>query len=859
MVNCNLKQATIYRAVILDRIFLVKKAFYIEKVLLMIAFIFFVTSLAQNIFSFSGDFLAWGVFFFALSLIFLQIDLFNKHYIKKPKELMKLADAAENIDKINIADYFDFELARIISMIEKKGWADSYLLLHLILLYTSEIDFVFNRMVMNKKQAATEIGLIFQDNISVKERGFSNCFLSTIEDSFFIAKERGADKITIEDVFVALSEHNPYLQDILYREGLKKSDIFDLTNWQLRLKETEDPLLYKNLMKRGKIGIEWASGYTPFLDRFAVDWTKGLKFAKFPDTIGHEEEGSSLERVLSRNEISSALLVGEPGTGRKSIIQKIIKKSFLGDSLPEVNYKRFLELNLSTLIAHAQGNEETERILDHIFREATDAGNVIIIINEIHNYIEGEVRPGVVNISGILSSYLHHPAFRVIGITSYAGFRQSIEKNASILALFEKIEVKESTEEETLLLLQRVALKLENKYKKLIPFSTLKQTITLSSRYMQEASFPEKAIDLLEEAMVYATQQGKGVLLPKDVDKIVSERTEIPVGDINQKEKEVLLNMESLLHERMINQNEAVRAVSYALRRSRADMDTRKGLIGSFLFLGPTGVGKTEMAKAIAAVYFGNEKKINRIDMSEFQSISDISRLIGSSTENGILTSRVREDPFSLVLLDEIEKAHPDILNLFLQILDEGHVTDGVGRKVSFQNCMIIATSNAGYQLILESIDQNGNWIFENKSDEDIDDEKKKELAAGEIKKKILQSIFKRGIFRPEFVNRFDDTVLFKALGKKELKDIAGLQLKNMAKGLNEKDITFNVTEELKDKIVEISYDPLFGAREMQRAIQNNIGDVLSSAILRNEIEKGDVISINAEDFSIEIVNKKQE
>ncbi len=848
MANCNLKEAAIYRAIILDKLFFVKRAVVFEQIFLTIAFGAFFANLLQIFLYFEGGFLYWGFFSFSLFLFFLQIDLFFKHYIKKPKQLMKINDAATNIDKINIADYFDFELAKIINKIEAKGWADSYFLLYLIITKTSEIDFVFNRMVINKKQAATEIGLLFQEKIKVKEKGFSECFLKTIEDSFFVAQERGAEKITIEDVFVSLSEYNPYLQDILYREGLKKEDVLSLTNWQLRLKEKEDLLLYKNLMKRGKIGIEWASGYTPFLDRFAVDWTKGLKMARFPETIGHEEEGSALERVLSRNEISSALLVGEPGTGRKSIIQKIIKKSFLGESLPEVNHRRFLELNLATLIAHAQGNEETERVLDHIFREATDAGNVVLIIDEIHNYIEGEKRPGVVNISGILSSYLHHPAFRVIGITSYTGFRQSIEKNATILALFEKIEVKESSEEETLLLLERVSLRLENKYKKLIPFSSLKQTIILASRYMQESSFPEKAIDLLEEAMVYAAQQDKSILLPKDIDKIVSERTEIPVGDINQREKEILLNMENLLHERMINQNDAVRAVSYALRRSRADMDTRKGLIGSFLFLGPTGVGKTEMAKAIAAVYFGNEKKINRIDMSEFQSISDISRLIGSSTENGILTSRVREDPFSLVLLDEIEKAHPDILNLFLQILDEGHVTDGVGRKISFQNCMVIATSNAGYQLILESIDENGNWISENTDKENVE----KDKAGVEIKRKILQSIFKRGIFRPEFVNRFDDTVLFKALGRKELKEIAGLQLKNMAKNLEQKDITFNITEELKDKIVEISYDPLFGAREMQRAIQNNIGDVLSSAMLRNEIEKGDVITINADNFTID-------
>jgi ATP-dependent Clp protease ATP-binding subunit ClpA len=365
----------------------------------------------------------------------------------------------------------------------------------------------------------------------------------------------------------------------------------------------------------------------------------------------------------------------------------------------------------------------------------------------------------------------------------------------------------------------------------LISFSAIKKTIELSKKYIKSAPFPEKALDILEETAVHVNQQKERILLPSHVEKIVSERTEIPVGEIDEKEKEVLLNMENLIHERMVNQEDAVRAVSYALRRSRADVDTRKGLIGSFLFLGPTGVGKTEMARAIADIYFGNEKKVNRIDMSEFQSVSDVSRLIGSSNSEGILTSGVREDPFSLVLLDEIEKAHPDILNLFLQVLDEGHITDGMGRKVDFQNAMLIATSNAGYQIILDAVEKKENWE--------------------EVKKKMLKSLFNQGTFRPEFVNRFDEVVLFRPLSKKDLIIIAGFQLQKLVKNLEAKEMNFVVTESLKEKIVEISYDPVFGAREMQRAIQNNIGDVLSSVILREELKKGDSFSFNEEDFSI--------
>ncbi len=758
--------------------------------------------------------------------------MFFEDHLKKPKLLISISEAAENIESINIADFLDFESAGIIEKTEKMGGVDSYLLLFFLLRDAKEMDFVFYRILMDKEQSVRELENMFRERGRVNGGGYSECFTKTIIDAFNIAKERGNERITNEDIFVALGEHNGYLQNNLYQKGLQKKDIFKLTSWQIRAKHQEDPWLYKNLIKRGRIGIEWSAGYTPFLENFSIDWTRAMKLAGFPETIGHEREADSLERVLSRNEINSTVLVGEPGAGRKSIIQKIIKKSFLGEGLPEINHRRFLELDLLTVATYAQGIEETERVLDEIFQETVKAGNIILIINDFHIFIDGEQKPGVIDISGVLAPYLHIPQFRIIGVTSYLGFRQNIEQKSSLLSLLEKIEVKEATEEDTLLLLERKALFLERKYRKLISFTAIKRTISLSARYIQNAPFPEKALDILEEAVVHINQKRKGILLASDVERIVSERIEIPVGEADAKEKDVLLNMENLLHERIVNQNEAVKAISLALRRSRADVDTRKSLIGSFLFLGPTGVGKTEMAKAIAGIYFGAEKKVNRIDMSEFQSISDISRLIGSSTEDGVLTSGIRDDPFSLILLDEIEKAHPDILNLFLQVLDEGHLTDGKGRKVDFQNSMLIATSNAGYQAILQAV------------------EEKEDFA--EIKKKIIKKLFRDSVFRPEFVNRFDEVALFKPLSKEDLLLVAQLELNKMAKNLEKKDMKFDITEELKKKIVEISYDPIFGAREMQRAIQNNIGDTLSSAILRGELERGDSFTVNAEDFTLQ-------
>ncbi len=316
-------------------------------------------------------------------------------------------------------------------------------------------------------------------------------------------------------------------------------------------------------------------------------------------------------------------------------------------------------------------------------------------------------------------------------------------------------------------------------------------------------------------------------------EKIITEKTQIPVGEIEARERNILLNLEELLHQRIINQEEAVKEVSAALRRARAEISVRKGPIGSFLFLGPTGVGKTETSKALAEVYFGSEEKMIRLDMSEFQDIRDLPRLIGAPGEESLLTTEVREKPFSLILLDEIEKAHPNILNLFLQVLDEGYLTDGLGRKIDFKNAIIIATSNAGYQIILEALKQKIDWQ--------------------NVKSKLLDYVFEKAIFRPEFINRFDAVVVFGPLSKDNLLDIVEILLKKLKKNLAEKEIDFVITESLKEKIVELGYDPTFGARAMQRVIQDKIGNVLARAILAGELKRGNTAEIDPEGFKLKI------
>jgi ATP-dependent Clp protease ATP-binding subunit ClpA len=337
--------------------------------------------------------------------------------------------------------------------------------------------------------------------------------------------------------------------------------------------------------------------------------------------------------------------------------------------------------------------------------------------------------------------------------------------------------------------------------------------------------------------VTYVVKNGEKIVLPKHVDFIIKEKTKIPVGEIETKERNILLNLEKFLRERVIGQEEAIKEIASALRRARANISHRPGPAGSFLFLGPTGVGKTETAKALADIYFGSEKRMIRLDMSEFQNLEDIKKLLGAPNQEGLLTTRVRENPFSLILLDEFEKANPNILNLFLQVFDEGHLTDGEGRKVDFRNNIIIATSNAGYQIIIDALENDGRgWT--------------------NIKKKILDFIFSNSIFRPELINRFDAVVVFRPLTKENLLSISELLLNKIKNNLFLKGIEFVITPELKEKIVELSYSPTFGAREMRRVIQDKVENVLAVGILSNKLIKGSSVKINPENFTLEINTK---
>lgn len=782
---------------------------------------------------------------FSLFLAFLSADLFfNK--LKQPALRYSIQEALNH----NVAEFFTLEAAKAMhktlatARFRKPPHADSSLLLYYLLADNPNLGFVFTRANLDFEEIKKVIKKVcfpgrppFSFPFWQREEvAWTQDLEQAILEALSAAQKSKHQRVNVSDLLSGLARHNPELGKIMVQAELELQDIDNLVWWleslENRIAESKRFWEKKNLARHIPLAREWAAGYTITLDRYSTDWTKIIAKSGFEEIIGHESEIEQMERILDRDEINNVLLVGETGSGRGAVVRALAQKIMLGESSETLNYKRVVDLDMASLLAQTETVEQVEQLLDTIFQECVRAGNVILVIEEFHNYAGGAVRPGAVDISGVLANYLHLPQFQIIAVTTFGGLHRYVEQNPSLASLFEKVELQELSTNDLIRLLENLALVQEQKYSRFVTYPAIREIISLTERYIHDLPFPRKATTLLDEVMVYVVHHTKSsFVLPEHVRKVVTEKTQIPVGKIERREKEILLGMEELLHKRIIDQEEAVEEVSSALRRARAEVKARKGPMGSFLFLGPTGVGKTETSKALAEIYFGAESKMIRLDMSEFQNVTDIPRLLGTSELEGLLTTPVREDPFSLILLDELEKAHPNILNLFLQVLDEGWITDGLGRKVDFKNTIIIATSNAGYQIILEAIKSGESWTG--------------------VKQKLLDFLFEEGIYRPEFVNRFDAVVVFRPLSKENLLDIAELHLLQIKKNLKERGIEFQITQPLKEKIVELGYDPTFGARQMKRVIQDKVENALAKALLAEEIKRGDKVEVSVEDFSV--------
>jgi ATP-dependent Clp protease ATP-binding subunit ClpC len=768
----------------------------------------------------------WGMVI-GLILILLLAHLFFQYYLKERPHLLFRSIKSLKIQGENLAGWLDYQSAKIIHQALKQSSTKKQIeKLFQAVLRTEEVKKIFQRLGIEKSKVSA--GSIID-------------LTELLKTALISAQNKRRLKIKPGDLLYALVVLEPnFIQQLCQEAGLARDvepeDILNVSAWiELELDTQEKKRRFwtlEHLLRMPGLAKDWAYGYTNTLDKFSYDLTEQVKNQDRGWQIFiHQKTIERIEQILARARENNTLLIGQAGVGKKEAILGFAQLIAQGKVLSVLEYKRVVELDLNLLLAGIQSPGELRYRVLRVFNEAEKAGNIIMVIDNFHNLVLNQVAK--INLAEIILPYLGSKQFQIIGLTDYENYHKYIEPNSTLLKLFEKVEIPEADSAQTLLILENIVPSIEKRAGVWVTYQALKEIVNQTDLYIQAVPFPEKAIDFLDELAVYViTKTQDKVVLPQHVHQLIALKTGIPVGKISRQAKEALINLEERIHQAIINQDEAVKVVADALRRARTGLTRKKHPIGCFLFLGPTGVGKTSLARVLSQIYFGSEKRMIRLDMSEFKEDSSIANLIGSyqPEKPGILTSAVREKPYTLVLLDEIEKASKSILNLFLEMFDEGRMRDAFGRTVSFRNTIIIATSNAGAELIRASIKQG--------------------RVLSQVKGQILDYLQSQGIFRPEFLNRFDAVVLFKPLTEENLLEIAQLMLDQLNKRLKkEQGLSLVVTPELKKKIVELGYEPAYGARPMRRVIQDKIESQIAKKILRGEVTKGEKIKIKPEEL----------
>ncbi len=741
--------------------------------------------------------------------------------------------------------------------------------------------------------------IAFENGVAVKDReGYSPRAARILEEAHRQAARFGQKQTGTEHILLALiKEGENVAVRLLNTLGANVQKIYVDT----LLAIGQDGNLYKEDL--GKKGERKAKQST--LEQYSRDLTALAREGKLDPVVGREDEIRRVIQILSRRTKNNPCLVGEPGVGKTAVVEGLAARIVAGDVPFTVQNKRVLTLDLSGMVAGSKYRGEFEERIKKVLKEVTEDGNIILFLDELHTIIGAGGAEGAIDASNIMKPSLARGEIQLIGATTIAEYRKYIEKDAALERRFQPVTVEEPTEEEAVRILEGIKGKYEAHHHVNITPEAVEAAVRLSARYINDRNLPDKAIDLIDEAAASARLHAMDVpdkakeisdrireldwemekairveafgqmaeikkkqdalvkkqerLLKKrekreeentlsigenEIAEVVARWTKIPVQKLAEKESERLLKLEKTLHKRVIGQEEAVTAVAKAIRRGRVGLKDPNRPIGSFLFLGPTGVGKTELSKALAAAMFGSEDAMIRVDMSEYMEGHSVSKMIGSPPgyvgfeEGGQLSEKVRRNPYSVVLFDEIEKAHPDVFNVLLQVLDDGHITDSKGRKVSFKNTVLIMTSNAGAQRIVDP----KNLGFATEKSETKDYEKMKSNVMEEVKRS----------FKPEFINRIDDIIVFHQLNNENMKEIVNLLAANLYKRCEDQlGIHLTITAALKEHLVEKYADNKMGARPLKRAIQSVVEDALAEEILQKKVVPGDKVSAGFKDGKV--------
>ncbi|RJR31333.1 ATP-dependent Clp protease ATP-binding subunit [Candidatus Parcubacteria bacterium] len=766
-----------------------------------------------------------------------------QNYIKKPEPKPNIHHALDwhsmtdlaSAKKVNIADYFSHDAMEMVTKswkLAKKYGHPRILPIHFLIIAMSyqQSKIMFGRLGVNYQKLKEKIIHSLSKVIlpPSEDTILSRPALEILLESYVIAMEATGKKVEIAEIISALAKIENPVKEIFYDLEIDFDKVDNVAAWvRIRKKMYERYQRFRkkaHLKPSGDINRSMTAVATPILDAFSQDLTTLAKYGYLSPCVGRNKEIEEIFRIIEGGTRRAVILTGNPGTGRRTIIDGIAQM-MTEENVPDLlQDKRLVSLSLAKLIGGVTPSEAGQRLLMAL-NEVIRSGNIVLFIHDIHNMVgitSGSEKSSL-DLASTLASFMTRSRLVIFATTTYKDYIRYVE-NSSLGNVFEKIEIDEPKGNNAIQILEVKTGSIEYRNGVYFSYDAVAGAAKLSDRYLHDRFLPEKAIEIMEEAAVKVhKEKGKNsIVTADDIALIITEKTKIPLSKITEKETEKLLHLEQLIHQRMIDQEEAVKMIADALRRSRAGMGETTRPIANLLFLGPTGVGKTELAKTVADIYFGSEKNMIRLDMTEYQDKSSIYRLIGDNSGNpGYLTEAIRKNSFSLLLLDEIEKANSELINIFLQVMDDGRLTDGLGRTVDFTNVVLIGTSNANSVYIQ-------NRVKEGASGEQIKDE----LLEGRLVKH----------FRPEFLNRLDGIIVFKPLSREDVKQIALLQIKKIADNLAVKGINLEVTESGLKELAEQGYDPEYGARPLKRVIQEKLADSITNLLLEGKITRRDKI-----------------